>query len=865
MDRSHVNNSYNWNNLLTFLMLGLSALVMSEHVRAQDLSAARNANLEEIVLDFEAQRLFKVDIFAQYDGDTIYLPLVKVLRQLDMNVTVDFINAKFKGSLTARKQRFEIDVRKNRVKTPFADYTLQSRDYYYDGADLFLRVDLFESLFDIPLLFDFASLRVFLRLNKEFPIYQKLRRASEHEKLRLREKDLSRVKSVPHRREKFGGGALDWTASTSPLGGGGQFAQLNAGALILGGDFNITGSGNTRTGIDLNQLRYRWRYFVSDNNYLTQAQLGDIFTSGTLGRSMRGALLTNKPVAQRRYFQTINITGTPGEGWEVELYIDNRLIDFQQTDQTGTYEFDLDVFYGGSIVRLQMYGPNGELRTEERFLQTPFNLIPKGELEYTASVGKTPVFSEDKVYLNSSVFYGVNTRLTAGIGADVPLSPFDGEVPLLSTELAFQAASNLTLSGSFSPNNANRFGINFTHPSFLSLSGEYTNFQENTIRNRISQKSRISFSVSAPLRIRGKSFGVRLNALRNNFQTFTSTSLNYGVSASLSPVHVNYLGRYRITDVGSRSVKSVISLFIATINVSRLLRPQLRAEYDHSESQILTYSVNVSRRLFRIGQMTFTYQRNERIKANSFLLTFNLITNVAHLSSRSRVIDKQVSLSQVYRGSLQYDHQAKLLHFDKNNSVGYGAAVIRPFYDLNYNGSYDHGEEIISGLRAKFRGSGGERRTSDRLYFYERLQAYDDYLVEIDERSLDDPTLKPSEEIFMVKLNPNMVTTIDVPLVTASDISGSISRLTTAGRRGVGGVKIIVLNLSRDIITEITSFNDGEFYYLGLLPGKYRVYLEQSELEDYGYRAVPPSIEFEIKPEAGGTSIDGINFLLTAK
>lgn len=859
MDRSYVNN------LFCCVLLSLVAILAPGYVQAQDLSAARNANLEEIVLDFEAQRLFKKDIYAQYDGDTIYLPLIKVLRHLDMNVYADFVNKKFKGSLTNRNQQFEINLQKNRVKTPFIDYTLQTQDYYYDGTELFLRVDLFESFFDLPLLFDFSNLRVFLRLNKDFPIYQKLKRAARHKQLKLRKKELGHVTNLPHHRQTFGGGALDWTVSTSPLGGSAQFAQLSAGAVILGGDFNITGSGNTRNGIDPNQMRYRWRYFVGDNNYLTHAQLGDVFTSGSLGRSMRGALVTNKPVVQRRYFQTINISGNPGEGWEVELYIDNRLIDFKQTDQSGTYEFDLDVFYGGSVVLLRMYGPNGELKTEERFLQVPFNLVPKGVLEYTAGVGKTLVFNEEKFYFNNSVFYGINSRLTAGVSMDAPLSPLDGEITLMSTELALQAASNLTINSSVSPGNANRIGINFTHPSFVSFNGEYTNFQENPIRNRLSQKTRLSFSISTPLRIKGKSFGLRLNVLQNNFATFSTKSLNYGLSASFSKAHFNYLGRYRITDVGSRSTKSIISQLITTISVSRLFRPQLRTEYDHSESRIVTYSLNISKRLFRNNQMTFSYERNELIKTNSFLLTFGLILDAAHLTSRSRVIEKQISLSQVYRGSLQYDHQAKRIRFDKNNSVGYGAAVIRPFYDLNYNGSYDHGEETISGLRAKIRGSGGERRDSDRLYFYERLQAYDNYLVEIDERSLDDPTLKPVEENFMVRLNPNMVTTIDVPLVTASDISGSISRMTSVGPRGVGGVRIIILNLSRDIITEITSFNDGEFYHLGLLPGKYRAYLENSELENFGYRVNPPSIEFEIKPQVGGVSIEGINFLLSEK
>ncbi|MCH9031791.1 MAG: hypothetical protein IIB00_05980 [candidate division Zixibacteria bacterium] len=54
--------------------------------------------------------------------------------------------------------------------------------------------------------------------------------------------------------------------------------------------------------------------------------------------------------------------------------------------------------------------------------------------------------------------------------------------------------------------------------------------------------------------------------------------------------------------------------------------------------------------------------------------------------------------------------------------------------------------------------------------------------------------------------------------------------------------------------------NDGEFFYLGLLPGKYRVYLDSEQLAESGYRADRDGRNFEILPKRGGESIRGVNF-----
>ncbi len=201
--------------------------------------------------------------------------------------------------------------------------------------------------------------------------------------------------------------------------------------------------------------------------------------------------------------------------------------------------------------------------------------------------------------------------------------------------------------------------------------------------------------------------------------------------------------------------------------------------------------------------------------------------------------------------------------FDRNNGVGLGSAVVQPFLDDNYNGRKDEGEEELQGLRAKINGAGGAPRAGNSLYYYNRLRPYDNYIVQIDEYSLDDPQLKPLHDNYSVAVNPNMVTSIEVPVVTASDIMGAVKRVTDVGPVGVGGIKIVIFNVSRDVVTQVDSFNDGEFYYLGLLPGRYRAYIDNDQLESYGYKATPPSIEFEIKPEPGGSTIEAIDFLLS--
>ena len=263
-----------------------------------------------------------------------------------MNIGTDADRTKLQGFLLNKNDKYELRPTESKAIVNKKEFPLDRTEFMYDNGQLYLRIDQFGRLFGLEMTFDFSMLRILLPLNESFPAWQKLKRKQAREKLQKQVASLKDVKSVERGRELFSGGVTDWTLSSNPIGGGGHYLDMALGSMILGGDLTVSGSGNTSRGFDSDQLHYRWHYSLGDNPFLTQAELGTVNPGGLLSRSLEGALLTNTPQVQRQYFQTIVLEGQLEEGWEVELYVDGRLLDFAEADATGKYHFDVDVVYG---------------------------------------------------------------------------------------------------------------------------------------------------------------------------------------------------------------------------------------------------------------------------------------------------------------------------------------------------------------------------------------------------------------------------------------------------------------------------------------------------------------------------------------
>ncbi len=851
---------YRW--CVSLIILTLLFKVDALFAQSQQTGTTQR-QFEEIVVSFEVPKLVRKDVFVEYDGTTVYVPLTDVFTMLDINIEADLTNKVFSGFMFSTDNEYRFDMKNFEIKIFGKDYPYLASEFYLGDHDVFLRVDLFKKLFGLDVEFDFSMLRLYLPLNRDFPAYQKLQRKIARMKLQQQTQAVKDVVHLSNHRELFAGASADWVLSTNPIGGRNKhYYSVDMGGLILGGDMQMRFGGSSDEYFDATQLNYKWHYFFNDNKYMSQAEVGKIATSGSLGRALTGAMITNRPQVRRQYFQTINLTEYVGSNWEVELYVDNKLTDFMVTGEDGFYHFNLDIFYGASNIKLNMYGPNGELRTDEKVVRIPYTLIPKGEVEYSVAGGQATIGVVKKPYATATAYYGVLSNLTVGMNADVPVQPGAEDKELVAADITYQALNNLTLNGSFCPSYTVTGHLNFSQPSVLNFNSGLTKFYENPIKNPLQQLYNLNFSVSSPLRIGKKYLGLRYYVSIDKYQSMVATNMNYGFNANVHPLYLTYIGQYKNTQVADKTITNLASQILMSSQLIRFLRPQFRVDYDHTNKQFSKYGVYLAKRVFRTGQLSISVERNPIVKNTTFMINFNLVTSFADLTSRAVRSADHISMNQLQRGSVRYNRETHNVQFDRRNSVGFGAAVVRPFLDNNYNGVMDENEEYLSGLRAKMNGARVTLRGKDRQFYYDGLRPYEDYTVQIDQYSLDNPMLKPTHENYEVKVNPNVVTAIQVPIVTASEVSGKVDRQVGSIATGIGGIKVMLMNLSKERLTELMTFSSGEFYYLGLVPGSYKAYIDQAQLLKYGYKSEPEFIEFEVKPIEGGSSIEHIDFRL---
>ncbi len=827
-------------------------------------TSSKAQRTEEIIVKIDIPRLLQKDVFAHYDGQTIYVPLIDFFSLIEVQVDADFSGKKFSGQYLSENNEFEINLNKYEAKCFKRELIIDSTWYVLTDNELFLRIDLFDKLFDIKMFFNFSDLSIFIPLNDEFPIYQKLRRAMAHKKLREQQHAEISAQSIPRRKEYLSGGVLDWTVAASPIGGSGQYFNLGLGGILMGGDLELSATGSTDFGVRNDQIRYRWHYYFDNNRYITQVEAGKINTLGHLSRSLTGVMATNRPQIRRQHFQTITLSDNIGPGWEVELYMNGRLIDFTHSDENGQYSFFVDIDYGTTRLELHFFGPDGEIRTEERWVSVPFNLIPKNEIEYTVATGEADMYGVSNKYFQTTAYYGLLNRVTVGVGSDIPMQNAV-EKPLASGEMTYQPFDNMLVNGIFSPSNSTQFSLNYSHPSLVSFFASYTKYYENEYLNRFDKERSLSLTISSPLKVFGIYLSPRLRLSLDKYPNHEQKIWNYGFKLRVAGVNLNYIGYTKNDDYYTRVDKQTVSKLLLSTSLIKFVRPQIGINYDHDHREYSKLGIYLNKRIFRSGQITFSYERNPIAGYNIYMATLNFYTDFAGFTSRFvRTADRN-AITQTQKGSIRFDDNTGEFRFLRHNGIGAGSAVVWPFHDANYNGSRDEGEELLSELRAKITGGARIDRREDNLAYYDNLRAYDEYVVEIDPYSLDNPLLQPSHEYYKVTINPNTVTLINVPIVTAGEIAGRVDRVIPDGTIGVGGIKIKVLNEITNKEYEIVSFNNGEFFHLGLIPGLYRAYVDPQQLERYGYASDPPYIKFQIKTIEGGDYFGNANFILSPK
>ena len=125
----------------------------------------------------------------------------------------------------------------------------------------------------------------------------------------------------------------------------------------------------------------------------TEYTLGDMATPPTslVGRSTtgRGVEISSFPLGQLQEFDRTTLRGELPIGWEVELYRNGALLDFQSARDDGRYEFiDVSVFFGRNEFELVFYGPQGQVRRETKETFVGAGSVAKGAHQFRFAVNQ---------------------------------------------------------------------------------------------------------------------------------------------------------------------------------------------------------------------------------------------------------------------------------------------------------------------------------------------------------------------------------------------------------------------------------------------------------------------------------------------
>ena len=155
--------------------------------------------------------------------------------------------------------------------------------------------------------------------------------------------------------------SLDFSGSYIKNGHESLNYSFKAGMEALYGTAYLFGQGFNED--ELSDLRFSWERF--DPNWFVQ--VGDVIAPPielvAQAEAGRGINFSTFPIEHATQFATDTIAGDLMEGWEVELYRGNTLLDFQKSNPSGRYIFrDIPLLFGENDIILKFYGPQGQFR-----------------------------------------------------------------------------------------------------------------------------------------------------------------------------------------------------------------------------------------------------------------------------------------------------------------------------------------------------------------------------------------------------------------------------------------------------------------------------------------------------------------------
>ena len=848
---------YQLNPLILFMLLLVFCSPGKAH--AQELP-----EYDEIGVYLEVPRLGGTEMSAVIKGETLYLPVTDLF---------DFLNIRnIPAPDMTSISGFFIN--------PEATYIINRTDHLiiYQGrttgiepgalirteTNLYLRADYFGRIFGLDCVFSFRSLSVKVTSQLELPMIREMRLEELRRNLTRLKGEFQADTVIGRRYPLFQIGMADWSAISTQEINGKSDARINLslGAMIAGGEATAALYYNSEQPITHKQQYYQWRYVNNDFAPVRQIMAGKIATQATssIYNPVVGVQFTNNPSTYRRSFGSYTLSDRTEPGWIVELYVNNVMVDYVKADASGFYKFEVPLVYGNSVVQTKFYGPWGEERTREQTISIPFNFLPKNTFEYKVSAGVV----EDTLlsrFSKASFNYGITRRLTAGAGIEY-LSSVASTPAMPYVNASWSLLNNLLLSGEYIHGVRTRGTLTFRLPSNLQLDAYYALYDPDQKAINLNYLEEFKAIVSMPLRLGKLSTYQRLSMHRIVLPGSGYTTGEWLFSGSLRSVSANLTTYGIFLENAEPNFYSNLSLALR-LPKGFVLMPQ--AQYGYTQNRLFSARVGMYKYVLRHGFLNLSLEQNFMSNMRLAELGFRYDFSFAQAGASVRQTDNRTSFVQYARGSLIYDRKSEFAGTDNRTNVGRGGIAVIPYLDLNSNGVRDPGEPKAMGLNLRVNGGRVIKSEKDTTIMILGLEPYTQCFIDLDQNSFEDISWRLSVNTLSVAVDPNIIKTIEIPIIVVGEATGTVVLERDGERRGLGRIIVNIVNQHNRQIGRTLTEDDGYFSYFGLVPGSYQVRMDTTQLSRLGMISEPDSIPFSIAYGSDGDIVRNLNFTLRMK
>ncbi|MCA1789041.1 MAG: carboxypeptidase-like regulatory domain-containing protein, partial [Thioalkalivibrio sp.] len=128
--------------------------------------------------------------------------------------------------------------------------------------------------------------------------------------------------------------------------------------------------------------------------------------------------------------------------------------------------------------------------------------------------------------------------------------------------------------------------------------------------------------------------------------------------------------------------------------------------------------------------------------------------------------------------------------------------------------------------------------------------------------SIPDPRMVSARAEVVVRVPPASFGRLDIAVTPSQELWGTVVRVTPEGEMPLGYAELELVDVRTGETRAVRAFSDGEFYEIGVRPGRYEIRVAPGSLRGLGVVPEQDAYPVEIQAGAGAEAPDAVRIRL---